>query len=179
MIREDYDTQVELAVVNRVAAHDETIIVYAWDGENDYVRDNTLILLGKAFQEVFNAGPFKHFREAAVKGTRKTKRIALGKRYPMVCLGRSFDGEMKGEPAFDPEPEPERVTPGADDEEKGPVAGNNEKDDVDLHDELAAKGLVSAVQLETVEDVEDTSSINGVGVVTLAIAALAYSLYAA
>ena len=123
--------------------------------------------------------PFKHFREAAVNGTRKTKRIALGKRFPMICIGRSFDGGLKADVPFDPDQEPEKVTPGGDTEEKGPEAGNNEKDAVDLRDELAAKGLVTQARLEKVTDVEDTSTINGVVVVSLAIAALAYALYAA
>ena len=63
--------------------------------------------------------------------------------------------------------------------EKGPEAGNNEKDAVDLHDELAAKGIITGeIELEKVTDVEE-STINGVVVVSLAIAALAYALYAA
>ena len=58
-------------------------------------------------------------------------------------------------------------------------AGNNDKDAVDLRDELAAKGLVSRVRFEKVSVVRDDSSVNGMVVVTLAIAALAYALYAA
>jgi hypothetical protein len=159
-----------------VAAHDETIVVYAWDGQNDYVRDAQLLLLSKPFQELYNSSPFNKFRAAAVAGTRKTVRIALGKRWPMVCIGRSYEDAMKVAGAFDPV-DSETETPGG--EEKGPEAGNNEKDAVDVRDELAAKGIITKVTLEKVTDVEDPSTINGVVVVSLAIAALAYALYAA
>ena len=50
---------------------------------------------------------------------------------------------------------------------------------MDLHDELAAKGIITGLELDKVSQVEDTSTINGAVVVSLAIAALAYALYAA
>ena len=61
----------------------------------------------------------------------------------------------------------------------GPTAGNNEKDAVDVHNELAAKGLITKVEFEKVTEVAGDTSVNGMVVVTLAIAALAYALYAA
>ena len=177
-LRNDYKTEIELAVVNRVAANDETIVVYAWDGSVDHVDDDQLLLLSKPFQELYNSSSFNVFRAAAVEGTRKTERIALGKRYPMVCIGRSYENALKVDSPFEPE-EPVTETPGGDIEDKGPEAGNNEKDAVDLHDELAAKGIITGLELDKVSQVEDTSTINGVVVVSLAIAALAYALYAA
>ena len=140
----------------------------------------------KDFQELYNSKPFNGFRAAAVEGTKKTERLALGKTYPMVCIGRSYEDAMKVGKPFEAEesdygkqsqPERERIVYGETTERTD--AGNNDKDAVDLRDELAAKGLVSRVRFEKVSVVRGDSSVNGMVVVTLAIAALAYALYAA
>ena len=185
-LRYDYETNIELAVVNRIAANSQTLVFYAWDGKIAYVDDAQLQLISKAFQELYNSKPFNGFRSAAIDGTKKTERLALGKTYPMVCIGRSYEDAMKVGKPFEAEEsdygkqskqERDRIVYG--ETTKGPDAGNNDKDAVDLRDELAAKGLVSRVRFEKVSVVRGDSSVNGMVVVTLAIAALAYALYAA
>ena len=150
------------------------------------MADAQLSLISKGFQELYNTKPFMQFRAAAIDGTKKTERFALGKSYPMVCIGRSYEDAMQvGEPAQpgekdyrkDSEQERSRIVYG--ETVKGPEAGNNDKDEVDFRDELAAKGLITKVQFEKVTEVNADTSVNGMVVVSLAIAALAYALYAA
>lgn len=184
-LRYDYETNIELAVVNRLCKNKVTLVYYAWDGKIEYVSDAQLQLISKGFQELYNTKPFMQFRSAAIEGTQKTERFALGKTHPMVCIGRSYEDAMKvGEPfqpsekdyQKDSEQEQSRIIYG--ETVKGPEAGNNDKDAVDLRDELAAKGLITKVQFEKVTEVNADSSVNGMVVVSLAIAALAYALYA-
>ena len=148
--------------------------------------DAQLQLISKGFQELYNSKPFNGFRSAAIDGTKKTERLALGKTFPMVCIGRSYEDAMKvGKPfqaqesdyGKQSQQERERIVFG--ETEPGPEAGNNDKDAVDIRDELAAKGLITKVRFEKVSVVSGNSSVNGMVVVTLAIAALAYALYAA
>ena len=87
----------------RIAANSQTLVFYAWDGEIAYVDDAQLQLISKDFQELYNSKPFNGFRAAAVEGTKKTERLALGKTYPMVCIGRSYEDSMKVGKPFEPE----------------------------------------------------------------------------
>jgi len=143
-LRYDYETNIELAVVNRIAANKQTLVFYAWDGEIAYVDDAQLQLISKDFQELYNSKPFNGFRAAAIEGTKKTVRLALGKTYPMVCIGRSYEDAMKVGKPFEAEEsdygkqskqERDRIVYG-----ETTDAGNNDKDAVDLGSRL--KGSV-------------------------------------
>ena len=185
-LRYDYETDIELAVVNRIVKNSKTLVYYAWDGQLEYVDDAQLQLISKGFQELYNTKPFSQFRAAAVDGTKKTERFALGKSYPMVCIGRSYEDAMQvgephqpGEEDYGKESQKEKSRIIYGEVQEGPTAGNNEKDAVDVHNELAAKGLITKVEFEKVTEVAGDTTVNGMVVVTLAIAAIAYVLYTA
>ena len=175
-----FKTSFELGVIHKIAPDGQCVVYYAIDGVLVYVDDGVIEPLNKQFQELYNAkNSFKLFRLAAIKGTAATRRFALGVLYTDVCTGKDYTDALTTESPFDSEKYDTIVYGEKDVEEEGPDAGNVRKEQVSLQDELRRKGLTDREPITDIYYDTESDSITGTVIVGLAVAALAYALYAA
>ena len=178
-----FDATVELAVIHQIAPEDRCYVFLALDGAVYTVHDNVIQPLSKHFQELYNAKKtFALFREAAIGGTKATERFSLGASDISVCVGKDYSDaitntlEIPYSKALK-----DYANSGGKTESRGKATGDNNKDTLDRNAEMREKGM-SSEDLHAPGQTHyqtERSTVTGTVVVGLAIAAMAFALYAA
>ena len=103
----------------------------------------------------------------------------MGVVYTDVCTGKDYTDALTTEDPFDAEKYDTVVYGERDAPEDAPDAGNVRKEQVSIRDELRRKGLTDQEPITDIYYDTESDSITGTVIVGLAVAALAYALYAA
>ena len=178
LVRSRYDNEFELAVINHIAPAKQCLVYYAIDGEIAYVNDSDIEIINKKFQEVYNSNSsFMLFKSAAVKGS-GVRRWAMGQDNIQVCIGFDHSDALTTTKPFEEQLDESSIY--EDFKKQGGEVGNNKKVLVDVKDELRAKGLkLQEINPSSLKYVTPSNNVTGTVIVGLAIAAVAFALYAA